>query len=127
VTFANANSLSTTAAFSVNGVYVLRLTASDGTLAASDDVAVTVYPSSIELRIDSATWISGPPPTFRLSFIAQAGLTYTVQYRDSLTAGNWHKLADVPSQATTQTILVSDAGVANFLQRYYRIVAPAQP
>jgi hypothetical protein len=42
VTFGNANAVDTTAAFSVGGVYTLRLTAVDGTLTASDDVVVTV-------------------------------------------------------------------------------------
>jgi hypothetical protein len=42
VTFGNAAQLSTTATFSVAGSYVLRLTASDGTLSTTDDVAITV-------------------------------------------------------------------------------------
>lgn len=42
VTFANSRSAQTTASFSAMGDYVLRLTASDGVLASSDDVAVTV-------------------------------------------------------------------------------------
>jgi PKD repeat protein len=42
VTFANAAALATTATFSVAGSYTVRLTASDGSLTASDDVVVTV-------------------------------------------------------------------------------------
>jgi hypothetical protein len=42
VTFSNAAALNTTATFSVAGTYVLRLTASDGSLSASDDVTVVV-------------------------------------------------------------------------------------
>ncbi|MBV9923928.1 MAG: PKD domain-containing protein, partial [Acidobacteria bacterium] len=42
VNFANASNLSTTASFSTDGTYVLRLTASDSELSASDDVIVTV-------------------------------------------------------------------------------------
>ena len=42
VTFANANSLTTTATFSVAGSYVLKLTASDSLLSSSDDVSITV-------------------------------------------------------------------------------------
>lgn len=45
VTFANANQLATTATFTVAGTYVLRLTASDSQLSASDDVTVTVNPA----------------------------------------------------------------------------------
>jgi hypothetical protein len=42
VTFQNAAAMSTSATFGVAGDYVLRLTGSDGSLQASDDVAVTV-------------------------------------------------------------------------------------
>ncbi len=42
VTFANPGAASTTATFSAAGTYVLRLTGSDGSLSASDDVTVTV-------------------------------------------------------------------------------------
>jgi regulation of enolase protein 1 (concanavalin A-like superfamily) len=41
-TFANAAAVDTTATFSVAGTYVLRLTASDGTLSAFDETTVTV-------------------------------------------------------------------------------------
>jgi uncharacterized protein YjiK len=44
VTFGDASALSTTAAFSTDGTYVLRLTADDGELTASDDLTVTVLP-----------------------------------------------------------------------------------
>ena len=41
VTFGNASAVDTTAAFSTNGTYVLRLTANDSVLSASDNVTVT--------------------------------------------------------------------------------------
>ncbi len=42
VTFANANAVDTTATFSAVGTYVLRLTSTDGTLFATDEVTVIV-------------------------------------------------------------------------------------
>jgi hypothetical protein len=42
VTFGNANAPCTTASFSTNGTYLLRLTASDGAASASNDVTVIV-------------------------------------------------------------------------------------
>src|SRR5262249_45377642 len=42
VAFANAAAADTSATFSLEGSYLLRLTASDGELTASDDVSVTV-------------------------------------------------------------------------------------
>ncbi len=46
VTFDNPNSILTTATFSSTGSYVLRLTANDGQLSASDDIAITVATDS---------------------------------------------------------------------------------
>ncbi len=46
VTFGNAHAANTTATFSTDGVYVLRLTANDGALPVSDTVQVTVNPAS---------------------------------------------------------------------------------
>gem|GEM_PF-2609465 len=42
VVFGNASSINTTASFSVNGTYVIRLTAGDGDLITIDDLVVTV-------------------------------------------------------------------------------------
>src|SRR5690606_643704 len=44
VTFGNAAARNTTAQFSAPGTYVLRLTASDGQLSASDDVTIVIQP-----------------------------------------------------------------------------------
>ncbi len=46
VVFANPSSAQTTASFSAAGIYQLRLTVNDGQLSASDDVNITVNPSS---------------------------------------------------------------------------------
>src|SRR2546425_11718550 len=48
VSFSNASALNSTATFSASGAYVLRLTVSDGALAGSDDVAITVNPAKID-------------------------------------------------------------------------------
>jgi hypothetical protein len=47
VIFANAKAVDTTATVSASGTYVLRLTASDGALTASDDVAMTVKTAAL--------------------------------------------------------------------------------
>jgi serine protease len=56
VTFGNPSAVDTTASFSVNGVYVLRLTANDSALSTSDDISITVNTSS------------NPDPIFANSF-----------------------------------------------------------
>ena len=61
VTFGNANLVSTTASFSVYGVYVLRLTANDGGASASDDVTITVNPQDPANRQPTPSpWVPVP-------------------------------------------------------------------
>lgn len=60
VTFANASSLATGACFSVSGVYVLRLTASDSGLAASDNITINVNSAP---HITSQPVTTYQPPT----------------------------------------------------------------
>lgn len=52
VVFGNAGAPVTTASFSIEGSYVLRLTADDGALSAFDDVTVTVNPEVVVLPPD---------------------------------------------------------------------------
>jgi hypothetical protein len=60
VTFANAAAASTTAAFSAAGSYVLRLTASDSLLTATQDITVTVNPVA---TVNTAPVIANLPAT----------------------------------------------------------------
>jgi hypothetical protein len=73
-------------------------------------------------HVDSATRTGG---IVQITFTAQPGKTYTVQYRDSLSAGNWLKLADVPAPASAQSTTVNDNSPPP-TQRFYRVVTPAQ-
>jgi hypothetical protein len=53
VTFADPAAVDTTASFSAAGIYVLRLTANDGALAASDDVTITVNAAGAATIVES--------------------------------------------------------------------------
>ena len=63
VTFGTPNAAATTATFSASGTYVLRLTASDSALSKSDDVTVTVNPSTTNL---APTVSAGPDKSVTL-------------------------------------------------------------
>ena len=52
VTFANANSPTTTATFSASGTYILRLTTTDSELSASDDVTINVAGANGEIVLE---------------------------------------------------------------------------
>lgn len=78
VTFANASALATSACFSVNGVYVLRLTASDSGLAANDNITITANSAP---HITSQPVTTYQPPTTASSAIV---LNATVRdFRDT--------------------------------------------
>ena len=47
VTFGDTSVLNTNATFSVLGTYVLRLTANDGALSASDDITITYLQNEV--------------------------------------------------------------------------------
>src|SRR4029077_17178418 len=80
VTFANPQSTSTTAAFSVAGTYVLSLTASDGSLSSSAQCTITVLDSALagfkQIAVDQ-----GPRPV-------SYSLPATVQYASPSGSGS---------------------------------------
>jgi hypothetical protein len=61
-----------------------------------------------------------------LRFNAVSGESYTVQYRDSIGSGTWLNLTNVPPQASTGPVMVSDPAMTS-TSRFYRIITPAQP
>jgi hypothetical protein len=128
VAFANPAAINTTATFSAPGGYVLRLTASDGAASVADDLTVTANgQESSPAQINTVEFFGGTSPMLNIAFTAEAGRTYTVQYRNSLIAGTWSKLQDVPEQNTRREVQVPDQAVSSSSTRFYRIVSPQQP
>jgi hypothetical protein len=62
-----------------------------------------------------------------LRFTAMGGRSYTIQYRDGVSAGVWLKLRDVPSEAATRAVEVDDSTMTGVRDRFYRLVTPTQP
>ena len=110
VTFGDASSLSTTASFSASGTYVLRLTADDSALQSSDDLTVTVNPSSQNLvgnpgfETDTTGWnTSGSDAGVTLTRVSgghSGGWSGLVANGGSGTAATC-KIQDVPNWVTT--------------------------
>jgi hypothetical protein len=91
---------------------------------------------------DPVNWFVGPPAAGRssgpltiqtvllsgasivLAFPGEAGRSYTLQYRNSLSAGSWLKLKDVFAVGS-QTQEVSDTISTGTPARFYRLVTPA--
>lgn len=121
VVFADTSLWRTTAAFSDPGAYVLRLTIDDGALAATDDVAVTVEKALPPPRIESVELVAGPPSVVRLSFAAEAGRTYVIEFRESLSEGVWKELTNLPARGEDGPAVITDP--LGEQARYYRLQA----
>ncbi len=65
--------------------------------------------------------------SYLLRFTAVAGLSYTVQYRDSLLTGNWLKLQDWNVSTNTTEAEISDVIPNTGNARFYRLVTPKTP
>ena len=100
VSFQNANAVDTQASFSVAGIYVLQLGASDGSLSGSDQVQITVQAASGSNVAPTVS--AGPDQTIGLP--AQAALNGTVT-DDGLPA---------PPSLTTTWSKVSGPGTVTF-------------
>jgi hypothetical protein len=124
VNFADPGALNTSASFSVEGVYVLRLTANDGLLAGTGDLTVTVTAQIPTLRIESVAVTGNSPPLLSLRFTAVAGQTYTIQYRAASESGGWVTLTNLPAQAIIQSVEVTDPILPGTPHRFYRIATP---
>jgi hypothetical protein len=100
VSFSSPTQASTTATFSVAGSYVLRLTATDGALSTSDNVAIAVNPAS---TVNQPPMVNAGPDQ---TIILPAGVTLTGTISDDgLPAGS------PVSQTWSQ---VSGPGTVNF-------------
>jgi hypothetical protein len=75
VTFADDTAVDTTASFSVDGMYTLRLTADDGELTAFDEVIITVLPQYSFTAVEDASISSNEPA-------ANFGTAQTLEIRD---------------------------------------------
>ena len=127
VTFGNTGALSTTAAFSTSGTYVLRLTASDSALSSTSDVTITVnsggnaqgtsfFVVSTALGLqDQPGWSvyngGDAPEGAYLGWLLQAqSLTGTIQLPQQLAAGRYYVFFHGVSYDTNPTMQVSIGG-----------------
>jgi hypothetical protein len=62
---------------------------------------------------------------FKVSFAAQIGKSYTVQWKTALGDAAWQKLADVPSGAARSVEVLDPTATGS--TRFYRVVTPRQP
>jgi hypothetical protein len=121
VTFGNANAVDTTATFSADGVYVLRLTASDSSLQSYDEVTITVNPAADTTppTPNPSTWATAPYATGSTS-ISMTATTASdpsgVEYYFDCTAG-----AGGHDSAWQTSPTYQDTGLTPSTQYSYRV------
>lgn len=69
-----------------------------------------------------ATAERAPGGPFTVRFTAQPGHTYSVFYKNTLTATTWRKLTDIAAESAAREVAVADPGAG--AQRFYRVVTP---
>ncbi len=112
VNFGNANSLSTTASFSQAGTYVLRLSANDGELSATDDVSVTVGSAPPTTPTPTPT----PTPSNQAPIVS-AGSDQTVTLPNDASLDGTATddgLPDPPAALTTSWRKLSGPGIVTY-------------
>lgn len=65
----------------------------------------------------------GGGPGFVISFLARAGKTYVIEYKDSLSDPAWQTLVAIPAPASDTTITHTDPTLLT--QRFYRVKTPS--
>lgn len=107
VSFASNTSAITNATFSETGSYVLRLTASDTALSATDEMTITVEPALPPPTVDITSPVSGATITDRTVFsgVVSEGATWRLEYRLN---GN-----DAAAGKNAWTVLASGVGPVN--------------
>jgi hypothetical protein len=73
-----------------------------------------------QLKLD---YISATPGVATFQFVAIAGRTYSVLYKDSLAASSWSTLRDIEASGTDRVVTVEDTNPL-VSSRFYRLVTP---
>ncbi len=124
VTFAAADQLFTSAAFTEPGTYVLRLTTSDGAFSVNDELTVTVNGAApAGPTLQGVEMIAGNPAKLRVQFQAEAGRAYTVQWTENLEPAHWQTLQELSPLSTAGTLTFEDEAPGERPARYYRVAA----
>ena len=82
-------------------------------------------PSSY-LKVDLLDLAAGGAGATQLEFLAVSNRTYSVEFKESLSAGHWSKLADLQSQPSNRVERVADS-FPRTAGRLFRLVTPQLP
>jgi len=66
------------------------------------------------------------PGQVGVTFVALAGHSYTVRYKNDLTAATWTKLQDLSPPPADVEVTITDTPIVGTTHRFYQVVTPAQ-
>jgi hypothetical protein len=81
-------------------------------------------PTSASSRLGFNSVMTVGPNQVELSFTAQAGKEYRIEYRASLSTGGWINLLDVDAEPTQRPYTFTDTFPAGTQTRFYRLIIP---
>jgi hypothetical protein len=90
-----------------------------GSREAIDAAPVLTIVYSVALRIENARLVDNE---FLFSFLAEPESEYTVEYRDSLSAGDWNVLTNIAADPEIRVVELSDPLASG--SRFYRVRTP---
>ena len=76
------------------------------------------------LKVSGTTHSSAGGGTANIMFSAVGGRSYSILYRDTLTAGGWLPLTNISAVQTNRILIVPDANTSVRSSRFYRILTP---
>ena len=97
----------------------------DGQTNAQEYTAAT-NPQNANSRFTATASATLTPGEYSITFAAIAGKSYTVRYKDDLTAATWTVLQHFPVQTVSGPLTVLDTPVAT-VRRFYQVATPQQP
>jgi hypothetical protein len=105
----------------VCGVDTFYYVVSDGQFGGSvvDQAMVDLCPLPDAIRLVNPTLVGG---VFSASFATEAGVTYQVQYKNSLSDAGWTTVAVVSGDGTVKSF--SDTGPLPAGMRFYHVIVP---
>jgi hypothetical protein len=81
-------------------------------------------PRDVASRLGFTTVTATSPGQVELTFTAQAGKAYWIEYRNSLSTGTWQTLIDIPAEGTMRPYIFTDTLPVGTQTRFYRLRIP---
>ncbi len=93
----------------------------------AQEFAAGTNPQDPASAFTAAATATTTPGEFAVTFNAVAGKSYTVRYKDDITAATWTVLQHFPVQTVSGPLTVLDVPPTLTVRRFYQVATPQQP